>query len=461
MVSLSEALTYYKRKEIQKAILDSAKDREVVAQFGAGFGKRPDILSYENDVMEQVKNGATSFHVSEEIWKNPLQLEPTLSRKDLDKIRKGWDLVLDIDCKDWEFSKLTTYLFIKSLKEHDIKNISCKFSGNKGFHIGVPSESFPDDLDNEKIKDIFPEGPRKIAKYLLHLISHKYVKVKDNKVFFDKNSSLDLIELKKKFGDKEFIIRKCSSCNKKIDAGKKNINDFECVICGKKVRSSQSFMACEKCNNVMNKTEITTGNCECGSKDYIDLFNPLSIIEVDTILISSRHLYRMSYSFNEKSGLVSVPINPDKVLEFNKLIAKPENVRVSKFKFLDIDGIAAGEAKKLIVEAFDYEEKKEEIEIKKEFKYEELKEALPEEFFPPCIKLVLEGLDDGKKRALFILVNFFTSVGWSYEKIEERLKEWNKKNKEQLREVYLVGQLRYHKTHKSKVLPPNCSNKTS
>jgi DNA primase large subunit len=68
-------------------------------------------------------------------------------------------------------------------------------------------------------------------------------------------------------------------------------------------------------------------------------------------------------------------------------------------------------------------------------------------------------MDDGKKRALFVLVNFLTSVGWSYDKIEELLKEWNKKNKEPVREVYLVGQIRYHKSHKKKVLPPNCANK--
>ena len=35
-------------------------------------------------------------------------------------------------------------------------------------------------------------------------------------------------------------------------------------------------------------------------------------LEIDTVLISSRHLYRMPYSLHEKSGLVSLPINPGK-----------------------------------------------------------------------------------------------------------------------------------------------------
>ncbi len=392
MVNLSEALSYYKRRDIQKAILGSVKDREVVAQFKDGFGKRPDILTYESDIIEQVKQGVTSFHVSEEIWKNPLRLEPTLSRKELDELRSGWDLVLDVDCKFLEYSAIAADLLIKAIKHHGVENISCKFSGNHGYHIGVCFESFPEEVHDSLTKNLFPEGPRKIADYLKVMI-------------------------------KEHLA--------------KEILKFDNGIDGVVKRTGKKFNELVKHNN----------------------FDPFSILEVDTILISSRHLYRTPYSFNEKSDLISVPLNPSKVLDFNKLIANPSNVIVSKFKFLDRTKAVRNEAKKLIVEAFDYEEKKEEIKIKTGFKYDEIKGALPEQFFPPCIKLILNGLDDGKKRALFILVNFLTSVGWSYDKIDERLREWNKKNKEPLREVYLIGQLRYHKTHKSKVLPPNCSNK--
>ena len=75
------------------------------------------------------------------------------------------------------------------------------------------------------------------------------------------------------------------------------------------------------------------------------------------------------------------------------------------------------------------------------------------------IKLILNtGLSDGRKRALFILINFLTSLGWNYDDIEKYLKEWNKKNNEPLRENYLLGQLRYHKTQKKKILPANCNN---
>ena len=40
-------LEYYARKDIQEAILDSAKDREVSVMYGKGnFGKRPDTLQF-------------------------------------------------------------------------------------------------------------------------------------------------------------------------------------------------------------------------------------------------------------------------------------------------------------------------------------------------------------------------------------------------------------------------------
>ena len=57
---------------------------------------------------------------------------------------------------------------------------------------------------------------------------------------------------------------------------------------------------------------------------------------------------------------------------------------------------------------------------------------------------------------MFVLVNYFTAIGWDYDMIEKKLKEWNNKNKEPIREVYLFGQIRYHKQQRKKILPPNC-----
>ena len=165
----------------------------------------------------------------------------------------------------------------------------------------------------------------------------------------------------------------------------------------------------------------------------------------------------MPYSFNEKTGLISVPINPNKVLDFRKEIAMAENVRVSKYRFLDKSKAVKNEAKKLLVQAFDFNLKREEVKSDKK-DYEIPEEAIPEQFFPPCVHNILKGISDGKKRSLFILTNFLTSVGWSYEQAEKLVDEWNKKNPEQLKEVLIKGQLRYHKQKGKKILPPNCTN---
>lgn len=392
MIDPIAIFNYYKRPEIQKEIIKLAKDREVAVKFGdKGFGKRPDALNYASDVIELVKQGATSFHASEELWKNPLQLEPTLKRSDLDKLRIGWDLVIDIDCEILDYSKIAADLVVKAIKHHGIKNADVKFSGNHGFHIAVPFGSFPEKVQNQDTKTLFPDGPRKIALYLEEMIKPHLAK----------------------------------AMLKKYDI-----------------------------NEIANQTK----------KSYKELvrnnmFNPFEIIKIDTLLISSRHLFRMPYCFNEKSGLISVPIDPNKILEFDKECAKPENVKVSDFKFLDGANAENGEAKSLIVQAFDFGIKKEERAEKTGRKFEELTTAIPEQLFPPCIKLILKGVEDGRKRSLFVLVNFLTSAGWDYGKIEELLRKWNKNNREELREVYLIGQVRYHKQQKKKILPPNCMNK--
>jgi DNA primase large subunit len=72
--------------------------------------------------------------------------------------------------------------------------------------------------------------------------------------------------------------------------------------------------------------------------------------------------------------------------------------------------------------AFDFRPDIEEKEEPKKRNYElddsALQEKLPESLFPPCVNCLLSGIKDGKKRGLFILVNFLTSVGWDYPDIE-------------------------------------------
>ncbi|MGM5484717.1 MAG: DNA primase small subunit domain-containing protein [Nanobdellota archaeon] len=408
-VSLSKLLKHYKRPEIQKEILYNAVGREVAVKFMKGFGKRPDLLSYPQDVLQFAKRKATSFHLSEERWRNPLQISTGMSRKELDEIRKGWDLVLDIDCDILDISKVVAKYTVEFLKHNSINAVSCKFSGNHGFHIGVPFESFPTEVHGTPIEKLFPEAARKVAGYI-------WARIED-----------------------------------KISEHLLSVYGFE---------------------KLQELTGITF-NKITKMKDGKRVLNPRSFVDIDTVLIASRHLYRSVYSFNEKSGLVSVPINPDKALEFRTLAAKPENVRVSKYRFLDVGMAREAEATSLFEAAFSYafdedefdkEYYKAPLEEMKKFSssksmdVDELAEAIPEEYFPPCIKSILVGLEDGRKRALFVLTNFLSSVGWSHEDIEKRILQWNEDNPKTLREGDVKSHLKYHKQRKETVMPPNCDN---
>ena len=68
--------------------------------------------------------------------------------------------------------------------------------------------------------------------------------------------------------------------------------------------------------------------------------------------------------------------------------------------------------------------------------------------------------EDGRKRVLFILINYFKSLNLPVETVKEKILEWNKKNYEPLREGYVTSQLNWHIRQKDKILPPNCSNES-
>lgn len=388
MIDPKIALAYYSRPEIQEALIAHAKDKEAVGSVqNDGYRKRPDILQYPRDVYELAKQGVTSFHISEEIWHNPLLLQAGMPKKDLDENRKGWDLLLDIDCQEFEFSRIAAYFLVEALKYHGITSLSVKFSGNHGFHIGIPFEAFPEKVGEKETRLLFPEAPRLIANYLKSLITQ---------------------HLKKKILE-NYSLTTISAAAKKPE-------------------------------------EMLTKHGE---------FDPFTVLSIDTVLISSRHLYRMPYSLNEKAGLVSLPISPEKILSFSKEDSHPEKVTPT-ILFLEREKTVPGEAHKLVQEAYDHKQPEEIYTTGEKRAYADLQSAVPEQFFPPCIQKILRGLLDGKKRSLFILTNFFRSVNWSDDQIDEMINIWNKRNPESLRETILVGHLRYLKQRKEKILPPNC-----
>ena len=66
MIEQSIRLNHYKRQDIQAEMAIHSQNREIAARFEDKFGSRPDVLNNPADVMEFAKQGATSFHCSEE-----------------------------------------------------------------------------------------------------------------------------------------------------------------------------------------------------------------------------------------------------------------------------------------------------------------------------------------------------------------------------------------------------------
>lgn len=363
---------YYEQDALKQKFLEISEYREVVPTYKNGYGKRPDAINFPGDFDQFVENNAIAFHASVERWKNPLLIDQV---SELDNLRTQWDLVLDIDCDDsFELAKRTAELVVEELRQHGIKNIYVKFSGNRGFHIGVRGEAFPDKIGEENFSDLYPNLARGIVDYLRNQLKEKMIR---------------------EVRDHEF--------EEKMDT-------------------------------------------DSGKDPY-----QVSDIENDW---GQRHLFRMPYSLHDGSGLVSLPIEPDEINDFEKSDAKIENV---DFETSFLEKAEEDEATNLAVQAMDFieerrEEKKEER-VNKDF--ERPDDAIPEQYFPPTIKNILEGLEDGRKRGLFILINFYRSVGYDWDIIEKKMWEWNDRNDEALREAYVKSQLRWHRNRDEDVPPPN------
>ena len=381
------ATSYYSRQDIRKAIFDFSKNREVVPLYFEGFGKRPDALQYESDLLAFVRKGATSFHCSEEIWRDPLEISTEMSQEQFNELRQGWDLLIDIDSKYLDYSKVSCSLIIKALEFHGVRNIGVKFSGSKGFHIIVPWKAFPKQIYDNETKKMFPEWPRMISLYINFLIKDQLL---------------------------------------------------------------------EKLSDLFDKER----------KTYIKDFEASEKVAPDIVLVSSRHLFRMPYSLHEKTSLSSVVIDKDKVLDFEIKDANPLRVQINNF----YPEAREGEASELLLQAMDWwksnqeKQEREEMQKKKQTKQKTGKEGYKEvvikdltpNLFPPCIDNISKGIkEDGRKRALFILINFFKSLKLSQEGIETRINDWNNKNYKPLNQGYIKSQLLWHSRQKT-VLPPNC-----
>jgi hypothetical protein len=382
----SEILKYYLNDEIINRLLN-VTDRECAVRYYDKFGKRPMFFQYPSDIENLIRGGATSFHVSEERWINPLLLDKELAKDELTDMRKGWDLVIDIDCKIIDISKIFTKMLLDKLTREGLSSLSVKFSGGSGFHIMVPYESFPSSINGESTKKLFPDAPMVISLFL-------------------KN------ELK---GELEGELR-----NYGLDKISKTLH----------IDKNQFYQE--------------------GKLD------PYSIIDIDTVLISERHMFRMQYSLNEKKWLASVPLEKNKVIDFDIEQAMPDKID-TKLDFFNIPQ-KKNEASSLFIRAYDAFKEAPKQEAKNEKSFTPINLPLDMNKLPPCIKTISNGLSDGRKRSVFILINFLRNIGRTKEEVISFLLEWNKKNNPPLKENLIIPQVEYAFSGKS-YPPPNCDSK--
>jgi len=448
------ALTYYSRSDIKQALYEFSKQREIAPSYMMqGFGKRPDSFQYPSDIIALVSKGMTSFHCSEELWKDPLSISTDMAEEELNELREGWDLLIDIDCKYLEYSKMAAKSLIKALEFHGIESVGVKFSGGKGFHIIVPWKAFPKEVYGQKTKNMFPKFPRLICQYLTEVarpILEKYMEEEDIK--FTSKLEKGTICLKCKKIAREFsrVTLYCPFCKREEHSEVfGNIERRRCPECRSEMieKEKRIFYRCDECN--LNSLDNPNN-----FKSSIDIFK---VLGVDVVLVSSRHLFRMPYSLHEKTALASLVLDKDKILDFQVKDANPLKVTVRNF----LPDAEENEARELLMQAIDWgRDKEHELEKRKtdeksDFKDIVIKDLTPN-LYPPCILEILKGLkQDGRKRALFILLNFFKSLKISQPDIEKRIDEWNKKNYKPLKEGYVRSQLSWHERQKP-VLPPNC-----
>ncbi len=453
------ALSYYSRQDIRKAMFEFSKNRECVPRYFEGFGKRPDTFSFDSDILEHAKKGATSFHGSEEIWSDPLLIHTSMTDKETKENRIGWDLLIDIDCKYLEYSKKAAYAIVEALKKAGVKNIGVKYSGGKGFHIIVPSKAFPVDMSGKKTCDMFPEWPRQICYYLKEQ-SRPFLEAQmANEDLSESNFKVGVrCEKCKNIAEtKEKLIFVCPLCKNKLEAhpetiAKKRIIRCPDVKCGKQMKEEfrESFYQCNTCNINSKRSPDNFKTM----KQFGDIF---AILGLDLVLVSSRHLFRMPYSLHEKTALASVVIDQDKILDFEVKDADP--LRITPLPFMPDS--QPNEAFNLLRESLEMvlpEEEQKRVPTdnfgEKKFNDVTITNLTPD-MYPPTIQKILAGMPtDGRKRGLFILLNFFTSLKLSLEQISAAVEEWNKKNYEPLKSGYIKAQLSWYSKTKPK-MPPN------
>lgn len=482
---------YYSNPKLQEYMIEFSKNREVVPRYFEGFGKRPDMIQYPSDVIGLVQKGATSFHCSEELWNDPLQLQSSMSPREVADLRKSWDLLIDIDSPYLDFSKIACVLVCNALEDHGVFDYGIKFSGSKGFHIIVSGEAFPDEFEDMIMKESFPQWPRAIVGYLIENIRADY-----NKKIVSLGLNLEALKQRTKLDEKDITEFLCPNCSQPVE--QTNKVTLKCEDCGATVerpnmKVTNRVMRCTSCPGKFDviKEEPFFVCQHCGAKsvdfqnesgggrvvfskaareqsrnyatNFEKTYSGQKVGGFDLVLVAPRHLFRMPYSLHEKTTLASVVINKKDVENFTPIMAQPLKVELKPF----LKKTSKGCGRELLRRALEWSGKREENEKRMfEAKVEKVKKEyvqkdysfLTEKDFPDPIKKLLKGLEDGKKRGLFILLSFLRSIGYKKDQTDVLARQWNERNQEPLKEGYIRSQVEWQYRQRKPIMPPNYSN---
>lgn len=463
---------YYSRPEIQQALLAFAQDREVVPRYFEGFGKRPDMLQYPGDIMGVVHKGATSFHGSEELWSDPLAINSDEGIERLSQLRKGWDLLIDIDVKYLDQAVIATQLLLEVLEQHGIQNYGVKFSGSKGFHVIVPWQAFPQTFQGQETKRMFPEWPKAIVQYLFQLVLPAYRREVGKRI-----PSYALTE-----AGKQDTMMNCLTCGQRAQKG--SMVTLECEVCkttaerrdytpGERklkciakncsgyfaVLKQESYFFCATCKDPTNPRFSLASNRH---PDQFVRARDETVGEqsdFDLVLVASRHLFRMPYSLHEKTALASCVLTKNELGTFGLRDADP--LKVQPRVYLPVP--REHEASSLLAAALRWKSEQGPTEEKSYAEYGTIERGpltgVHESMFPAPIKKLLEGkMDDGKKRGLFVVITFLRACGFPPDIIAGKVRTWNATHAMPLREGYVTSQLDWHMRQKKLILPPNYDN---
>ncbi|NJL43948.1 MAG: hypothetical protein HC945_01335, partial [Nitrosarchaeum sp.] len=197
---------------------------------------------------------ASRFIVRRSGWTNPLKYQDRMSRRELDMLRSGWDLVIDVDVPDWELARLSAFLVVEALYQCGVEGVTCKFSGNKGFHVGVPWEAFPDAVGSQPMAAQFPELPRRIVAYLLEFISSRLTEEQGDEAVFAGSQRYAKSRLASLLGvsEQDLFLSRCRRCHERLRKGV-CAWDYVCSSCDKRLRLERKSerVVCPDCQEVM------------------------------------------------------------------------------------------------------------------------------------------------------------------------------------------------------------------